>query len=62
MAKNVGEITVDANKLMANIRVTVRMPRLFGVRIWLATLLFELAGLISGLNVVVEFDDGFAND
>lgn len=56
MARSMGEITVDGNELMASIRIGVRMPRMFGLRMWIATRLFELAGLVSGTNVMVEIE------
>ena len=57
MACSAGEITVDGSELLSSIRIGVRMPRMFGLRMWVATRLFELAGLVSGMNVVVEIDD-----
>ncbi|PWJ73841.1 hypothetical protein C7441_12524 [Pseudaminobacter salicylatoxidans] len=56
MARSAGEIVIDGRDLMESIRIGVRMPRLFGVRIWIATRLFELAGLVTGWNVVVEVE------
>ena len=38
------------------------MPRALGIRMWLATKLFELAGLVSGTTVVVEIDDSDTDD
>ncbi len=55
MARN--EIVIDGRDLLSSIRLGVRMPRAFGLRMWIATRLFELAGLISGATVVVEVDD-----
>lgn len=55
MAKS--EIIIDGNELMHRVTLGFRMPRAFGFRIWLATKLFDLGGWISGLNIVVEFDD-----
>lgn len=57
MARSMGEITIDGNELMASIRIGVRMPRMFGLRMWTATRLFELAGWVTGWNVVVEVED-----
>jgi len=37
------------------------MPRLFGPRMTVAMWLFQFAGLVSGLNVVVEVDDESAD-
>jgi len=56
MARNAGEIVIDGRELMESIRIGVRMPHLFGARIWIATRLFELAGLVTGWNVVVEVE------
>lgn len=50
------EIVIDGRELVASIRIGVRLPRAFGVRMWVATRLLELAGLVSGMNVVVEVD------
>lgn len=57
MARSTGEITIDGSELMSSIRIGVRMPRLFGPRMWVATRLFELAGWVSGTSVVVEVED-----
>lgn len=57
MARSAGEITIDGGDLMASIRIGIRMPRAFGLRMWIATRLFELAGWVSGTNVVVEIDE-----
>lgn len=57
MARNAGEITIDGNELMRSVRIGVRMPRMIGLRMWIATRLFELAGLVTGWNVVVEVDE-----
>lgn len=54
MASN--EIVVDGRDLLSSIRIGVRMPRLFSLRMWMSTRLFEAAGWISGANVVVEID------
>lgn len=51
------EITIDGNELLTAIRLRVRMPRLFGLRLWLTTRLFGLAELVSGMTVVVEVND-----
>lgn len=56
MTRSAGEIIIDGRELMESIRIGVRMPRLFGARIWIATRLFELAGLVTGWNVVVEIE------
>ena len=54
MVRNRSEIIVDGGKLLRSLRIGVRMPRMFGPRMTLATWLFTLAGWVSGLNVVVE--------
>lgn len=56
------EIIVDGSELMRSVRLGVRMPRMFGARMTLATWLFSLAGLVSGTNVVVEVDDRLIED
>ncbi|PWJ75274.1 hypothetical protein C7441_12157 [Pseudaminobacter salicylatoxidans] len=56
MARNAGEIVIDGRELMSSLTVSIRMSRMFGVRIWIATRLFELAGLVTGWNVVVEIE------
>lgn len=55
MAKD--EIIVDGRELLSSIRIGVRMPRAFGVRVAIATYLFELAGWVSGTTVEIEVDD-----
>ena len=57
MARDAGEITIDGNELLSSLRLTVKMPRMFGVRFWIATRLFELAGWVSGCTVVIEVDE-----
>ena len=47
------EIVIDGRELVASIRIGVRLPRAFGVRMWVATRLLVLAGLVRGTNVVV---------
>lgn len=51
------EIVIDGRELISSITIGVRMPRAFGLRMWIATSLFELAGWVSGANVAVEVDD-----
>lgn len=51
------EISVDGRELISSINIGVKMPRMFGLRMTVATWLFTLAGLIGGMNVVVEVDD-----
>lgn len=55
MAKD--EIVIDGRELLSSITVGIRMPRAFGLRMWIATQLFHLAGWVSGTDVVVEIDD-----
>jgi len=57
MAQGAGEITIDGSELLRSFRIGVRMPRAFGLRMWMATRLFALAGLVSGMNVIVEVSD-----
>lgn len=57
MARDCGEIIVDGGDLLRRVRIGVRMPRMFGPRMTVATWLFTLAGWISGTNVVVEVGD-----
>jgi len=57
MARNAGEIVIDGRDLMAILRINVRMPRAFGIRMTIATWLFTLAGWVSGANVLVEVDE-----
>lgn len=56
MARSAGEITVDGSDLLRSVRITVRWPRAFGLRMWVATQLFKLGGRISGTNVMVEIE------
>ncbi len=51
------EIIIDGRDLISSINIGVKMPRMFGLRMTIATWLFTLAGLVGGLNVVVEVDD-----
>jgi uncharacterized membrane protein len=51
------EIIIDGNDLISSIKIGVKMPRMFGLRMTVATWLFTLAGLVGGMNVVVEVDD-----
>jgi hypothetical protein len=51
------EIIVDGSELLRSVRLGVRLPRMFGPRMTIATWLFSLAGFVSGANVVVEVDD-----
>lgn len=55
MAKD--EIILDGRELMSSIRIGVRLPRAFGLRMTIATYLFELAGWVSGTTVEIEIDD-----
>ncbi|WIC84694.1 hypothetical protein [Agrobacterium tumefaciens] len=57
MARDCDEIIVDGSDLLRRLRIGVKMPRMFGPRMTVATWLFRLAGLVSGTNVVVEVDD-----
>lgn len=57
MAKDAGEITIDGSELIRSIRIGIRVPRMLGLRMTVATWLFNLAGLVSGTNVVVEVDE-----
>ena len=51
------EIVVDGRELLNSVKIGVRMPRMFGLRMWLATKLFELAAAVTGFNVVIEVDE-----
>lgn len=51
------EIVIDGRDLLTRIRIGVKMPRMFGLRMTLATWLFNLAGRVSGMSVIVEVDD-----
>jgi len=51
------EIIVDGRDLISNINIGVKMPRMSGLRMTVATWLFGLAGLVSGMNVVIEVDE-----
>lgn len=57
MARDCGEIIVEGSELLSRLRIGVKMPRMFGPRMTVAAWLFQLAGLVSGTNVVVEVDD-----
>jgi hypothetical protein len=62
MAKDAGEIIVDGSELLHSLRIGIRMPRLFAPRMTVATWLFQLAGLVSGTNVVIEVDEGATDE
>ncbi len=48
------EIAIDGRDLLSSIRINVKMPRMLGVRMTIATWLFNLAGFVSGTNVVID--------
>lgn len=50
------EIILDGRDLISSITIGVKMPRTSGLRMTVATWLFRMAGLVSGMNVVVEVD------
>ncbi|KAA9369552.1 hypothetical protein [Ochrobactrum quorumnocens] len=56
-SRKTDEIVLDCRELISSINIGVKMPRMFGLRMAVATWLFKLAGLVSGVNVVVEADD-----
>lgn len=56
MARRAGEITIDGRELLSSVTIGVRMPRLFGVRMWGATRLFELGAWMSGMNVAIDIE------
>lgn len=51
------EIVLDGRDLISSINIGVKMPRTFGLRMTVATWLFTLAGLVSGMNVIIEVDE-----
>ncbi len=51
------EIVVDGRELLHSVKIGVRMPRMFGLRMWVATKLFQLAAAVTSFNVVIEVDD-----
>ena len=62
MACDAGKIEIAASDLMAELRISVRLPRLFSLRMTIAASLFRLAGWVSGTNVVVEVSDATLPD
>ncbi|MBN9079657.1 MAG: hypothetical protein BGN87_18405 [Rhizobiales bacterium 65-79] len=56
MARSAGEITIDGSDILRNIRINIRWPRALGLRMWVASRLFQLGGWVSGTNVVVEIE------
>ena len=62
MACNAGEIEIAASDLLADLHISVRLPRLFSLRLAVAARLFRLAGWVSGTNVVVELIDSTLPD
>lgn len=48
------EVTI---RPMEMLRVRVKMPALFSLRLWLAARVFHLGGLIAGCGVVIETED-----
>ena len=57
MAKNCGEMTIDGSELLSRIHITVRMPRLISVRLWLGAKLMLIGGWVSGTTVSIEVAD-----
>lgn len=57
MARDAGEIVIDGRELRSSLIVTIRMPRLFGLRLWVAAKLVSLAGVVSGTRITVELDE-----
>jgi hypothetical protein len=57
MARDVDQVTVDSFELVRSIKINVRMPRLFGARLWVAAQLFRFASWVSGMGTVIEIDD-----
>jgi len=55
MAK--GDLVIDGREVMSSIRIDVRLPRAFGMRMTIATYLFQLAGWVSGASVEIGADD-----
>nr|WP_278520074.1 hypothetical protein [Brucella anthropi] len=51
------EIVIDGRDLLSRIHIGLKMPRMFAVRMTVATWLFNLAGRVSGMSVIVEVDD-----
>lgn len=45
---------IHASELMSSITIRVRGLKAMGVRLWLAARLLALAGLVSGVNLVIE--------
>ena len=62
MARTRDEITINGSDLLCSLRIGIKMPRMFGPRMTVATCLFRLVGVVSGTNVVVEVDDHLADD
>jgi hypothetical protein len=47
-------VTLDTGKVMRSVQIRVRIPRTFGLRIWLAAQVFRLGGWIAGCALIVE--------
>ncbi len=54
MARN--EIIIDGKELLSSVTIGIRMPRLFALRMWVATRLFQLGAWMSGMNVVIDIE------
>jgi len=62
MARTSDEITINGSDLLCSLRIGIKMPRMFGPRMTVATWLFQLAGVVSGTKVVVEVDDHLVDE
>lgn len=53
-ASKSSEIIINGDELLANLHISVKMPRLFSFRMIIATWLLKLAGVFIGTDVMVE--------
>lgn len=56
------EIVINGSDLLRTLRIGIKMPRMFAPRMTVATWLFNLAGFVSGTNVVVVIDDDLSDE
>lgn len=55
MAKS--EVTFDGSELMSELRLSIRMPRAFGFRMWVVRQLLAVIGWVSPVTLDVDVVD-----
>lgn len=57
MAKALDDMTIDGGEVLRSIKITVRMPRLIGARIWIGSKIMLFGAWVTGMTVSFEIDD-----